>query len=251
MRIKTNEITFSALIGIVAYMFTDIIHEVIGHSSAALIAGYDITLLTSVYFKSDPINFMIGLGGPISNLVFGLLIFFILMFKSIKSYPTALFLATVMAYNLFWFSGELLGAGFWDVKDWTYAVAQLDIGVFARPLLIIMGVLAYSVSIKLVVNRFSNLKFRFSEITLRQSAHYAFLFGALAAIIAGLFFAPDRLSASKEGLLEMVSSLPILFIIRSKYEKAIQITVKTNWDFYISVCIVYILFCVTFGKGIY
>ncbi|HYX07023.1 MAG TPA: hypothetical protein VE912_09860 [Bacteroidales bacterium] len=61
MNEKTNSIITSDLIGITACIITDIIHEVIGHSIAALIAGYDIALLTSVYFKSNPANFIISL----------------------------------------------------------------------------------------------------------------------------------------------------------------------------------------------
>ena len=143
MNEKTNSIIISSLIGITAYMFTDIIHEVIGHSSATLIAGYDITLLTSVYFKSNPINFMIGLCGPIANLFFGILLFAILKYKSIKSSLTKLFLTTLLAYNLFWFSGTIIESSYDKTRDWTYTVAQLNIGAVTKPLLIIVGIIAY------------------------------------------------------------------------------------------------------------
>ena len=232
-------------------MFTDIIHEVIGHSSAALVAGYDITLLTSVYFKSNPINFIIGLCGPISNLFFGILLLVILMYKTIKSSLTKLFLTTLLAYNLFWFSGTIVESSYNKTGDWTYAVAQLNIGNLAKPLLIVVGIIAYLLSIKLIANRFSDLKFRFSKITLRQSTYYAYFFGILAAMVAAIFFTPDRIAASKEGIMEMVASLPILFISRRERENEKQIKIKTNWIFYISVCVVYILFCLTLGKGIY
>ena len=251
MNKKTNSIITSASIGITAYMFTDIIHEVIGHSSAALIAGYDITLLTSVYFKSNPINFIIGLCGPLSNLFFGILLFVILKSKTFKSSLTNLFLTTLFAYNLFWFSGTILESSYNKTGDWTYAVAQLNIGTLTKPLLIIVGIIAYLLSIKLVANRFSSLKFRFSKITLRQSTYYAYFFGILAAIVAGLFFAPDRIAASKEGLMEMVASLPILFMNRKENENNKQVSDNTNWIIYFAVFITYILFCLILGKGIY
>jgi len=249
---KTNSIIISASIGIVAYMFTDIIHEVIGHSSAALIAGYDITLLTSVYFRSNPTNFIIGLCGPISNLIFGLLLFTFLKYKAIKSPLTKLLLTTIMAYNLFWFSGTIIQSSFSKIGDWTFAIARLNIGTFEKPLLIVFGIIAYLLSIKLVANRLYDLKFNFSGITLKQSTFYAYFLGALAAIVAGLFYAPDRIIASKEGLLEMIASLPILFIVKRINGEAEQtITAETYWIFYVSVCVAYILFCLTLGKGIY
>lgn len=251
MNEKTNSIIISASIGITAYMFTNIIHEVIGHSSAALIAGYDITLLTSVYFKSSPIDFIIGLCGPIANLFFGILLFVILKNKTIKSSLTKLFLTILLAYNLFWFSGTIIESSYDKTGDWTYAAAQLNIGTLTKPLLIIVGIIAYLLSIKLVANRFSDLKFRFSKITLRQSTYYAYFFGVLAAIVAGLFFAPDRIAASKEGLMEMVASIPILLINRKESENNEQLTDKTNWILYFVVFVTYILFCLTLGKGIY
>ena len=251
MNQKTNNIIISASIGITAYMFTDIIHEVIGHSSAALISGYDITLLTSVYFRSNPINFIIGLCGPLANLFFGLLLFVFLKYKTIKSSLIKILLTTIMAYNLFWFSGTIIESSYNKIGDWTFAVAQLNIGELTKPLLIGVGIIAYLLSIKLVANRFSDLKFRFSKITLRQSTYYAYFFGILAAILAGLFFVPDRIAASKEGLMEMVASLPILFMNRKENENNKQLTDKTNLIFYFAVFVTYILFCLTLGKGIY
>ena len=156
-----------------------------------------------------------------------------------------------MAYNFFWFSGTILQSSYSKTGDWVYAVAQLKIGTFAKPLLIIIGIIAYLLSFKLVVNRFSNLKFRFSEITLRQSTCYAYFFGILGAMVAGLFFTSNEIAASREGLMEMVASLPILFISRRENKNKIQTTLKINWIFYFSVCVAYILFCLTLGKGIY
>lgn len=251
MNEKTNSIVLSASIGIVAYMLTDILHEVIGHSSAALIAGSDITLLTSVYFKSDPIDSLIDLCGPISNLFFGILLFVILKYKTFRSSLINLFLTTLFAYNLFWFSGTIIESGYSKTGDWTYFIAQLNIGSLSKPLLIVVGVIAYLVSVKLVANRLSELKFRFSKITLRQSTFYAYFFGILAAIVAGLFFVPDRIAASKEGFMEMVASFPILFMNRKKNENNKLVMVKNYWIFYFTVLVTYVLFCVTLGKGIY
>lgn len=252
MNEKINSIITSSLVGITAYMCTDIIHEVIGHSSAALIFGYDITLLTSVYFRSNPINFIIGLCGPLANLFFGLLLFAFLKYKTIKSSLFKILLTTIMAYNLFWFSGTIIQSSFSKTGDWTFAIAQLNIATFAKPLMIILGIVAYYLSIKLVANRLFNLNFTFSEISLKQSIFYTYFFGVFAAMLAGLFYDSDRILASKEGLLEMIASLPILFIANRINQGTKQlIKIKTNWTFNISVCVAYILFCFTFGKGIY
>lgn len=249
MNEKTNNIITSAMVGIIAYICADIIHEVLGHGSVALFQGNQISLLTSAFFKSTPGSILTDLGGPLSNLIFGFLLFTILKYRQNMLFLTSLLLATIMSYNFFWFSGTILQSGFSKAGDWTFTVALLNIGILSQPFLIIIGIIAYIVSIKLVANRFSNL--RFSKITLKQSTYYAYLFGTLAAIVAGLFFAPDRISSSKEGLLEMIASLPVLFMNKRENEKAKLITVKTNWIFYLTVCAAYILFCLSLGKGIY
>lgn len=249
MNEKQNEIITSGLIGISAYMCADISHEVIGHGGVAMISGNHIDLLTSVFFKSTPGGIITDLAGPLSNLFFGLLIFAILKLKSNKSFLFTLWLTTVMAYNFFWFSGTILQSGFSKTGDWIYTISQLNIGTTATFLLIISGIIAFLISFKFVANGFSDLKQGFSKISLKQSTIYAYLFAILAANAAGLFYVPDRISASKEGLLEMLASLPILFVGQKASET--QITVETDWIFYFSIFTSYILFCLTLGKGIY
>lgn len=240
------------LIGITAYWCTDIIHEVIGHSSAALLAGYHITLLTSVYFKSEPINFVIGLSGPMANLIFGLVLFMFLKYKHIASPLTRYLICTVMAYNFFWFSGTILASAFSQTGDWTYAFARLNTGALDKPLLVFSGILAYIFSIRFVANQLLILKFDFSGLNLKQSVYYAYFLAILAAVTAGLLYAPDRIAASKEGLLEMMASVPVLFIVRKiNYDPEQGIKVNSNRLFYLAACIAFILFCMTLGKGIY
>ena len=251
MNEKFTSIIVSAFIGVLAYICTDVLHEVVGHGSAALVSGSTITLLTSVYFRSVPASFIIGLSGPFSNLLWGLLLFVVLAYRPPKSLLIVLSLTTVMAYNLFWFSGTILQSAFAKIGDWTYAMAQLNPGVWGKPLLFILGVSVYWASIKMVANRFSDIPSRFTKITLRQSVTYAFLFGALSAAIAGLFYAPDRWTASKEGLLEMVASLPILFLNRDQNEWVTDKPMKAGWIFYLVVSIAYLLFCFFLGRGIY
>ncbi len=59
-----------AMTGILSYMITDVIHEVIGHGGVCFIIGSKINLLTSAYFKSSPGNIFVDIGGPIANFNF-------------------------------------------------------------------------------------------------------------------------------------------------------------------------------------
>lgn len=57
---------------ITAYMLSAIIYEMIGHGGTCLAPGGHITLLSSVYFRSNPHFFQVDAAGPLANLVVGL-----------------------------------------------------------------------------------------------------------------------------------------------------------------------------------
>ena len=243
-----NIITFS-LIGVSAFMFTDIIHEVIGHSGTSLMLGNKITLLTSVYFRSVPGNFIIDLGGPLSNLLFGILIFYILKRNKDLSVLYRLLFLLTMSYNFYWFSGTILQSSFSKMGDWTYTINQLNIGMFGKALLILSSITAYYFSIKLIKAQFIKIKLYFSEFPLRQSIYYSYFAAVIAAVIAGLFFAPARATAAREGALEMIASLPILFIVSRDRIKVDAYETKSRLSFNIIIFILFIVFCLTLGQG--
>ena len=251
MKEKTNSIVASAVTGMIAYMLTDTIHEVIGHGGTCLLIGQHINLLTSAFFRSSPGSFITDLSGPFANLLAGLIIYNILQNRLNGSLLSSYFLLTLMAYNLFWFSGTILQSAFSSHGDWTYTLTKLHVGTMKIPILLIAGILAYILSIKLVRNQLTRLNLHFPEIWLRKSIQYSLLFAALAAIVAALFYNPDRITAAKEGLLEMVASLPILFTRRRNVAETKEVPMKTNWIFYSFVGLVFIGFCFTLGKGIY
>ena len=193
MNSKNRNLISFALVGIAAYMFTDIIHEVIGHSVASLILGQKIILLTSVFFRSKPGSIIIDIAGPLSNIFFGVLIFFILKYKRDLKILTRLLLFLIMIYNFYWFSGTVLQSSWSKTGDWTYTVQQLNIGEYGKILLIIFGIVFYYFSIKLNKTQNDKINLIYTGIPLKQFIFYSYFAAAAAAIIAGLFFTPNRL----------------------------------------------------------
>ena len=247
---KIKHITTFCLIGIAAYMATDFIHEVIGHSGTCLIIGQKIKLLTSVYFRSIPGSVLTDLGGPISNLLFGFVIFFILKQKKDFSISIWLLLSLTMLYNFYWFSGTILQSSFSKTGDWTYAINQLNIGIFGKLLLIIVGSISYYFSIRVNRVHFNKTNIIFSEFPLKQFIYYSYFSAAVSATIAGLFFAPDSMIAAYKGLLEMMASLPIIFIISKNKIKIVGYKIKSpHITFNYIIIILFILFYS--GKRIY
>ena len=244
---KNNKLLYLATVGILAYFVADIIHEVIGHAGTCLIIGNKIELLTSVYFKSTPGNILVDIGGPTANLIFGGLAFYILTRTSFAK----LFLFQVTAYNLFWFSGTILHSGISKTGDWTFAVKEIVREPYAKVLLIISGILFYSVILRILNSYlfYQNTRKQIEPLT-KKNIFYSYIFASISAFVTGLFFQSDRLHSALEGLLEMAASLPILFLKFRDNSIDENYKFKLNYYFGLTVLIFYLAFCLTLGKGI-
>lgn len=247
---ERNKLIILASIGILAYIIADTVHEVIGHGGTCLIIGNHIELLTSVYFKSSPGNVLVDMGGPIANLIFGALTFLFLK-KTKQSSFSLLLLLPIIAYNLFWFSGTVLHSAFSKTGDWTFAIRELHVGQFGKPILIMAGVLFYAIILR-ILNSYLTVRFKESQnISLTKAEiYYPLLFASIAAIAAGLIFKPERLHSGFEGLLEMAGSMPILFLKLNDNAVKTNDRYKLNYIFVMIVCVLYVIFCLTLGKGI-
>jgi hypothetical protein len=236
-----------AMTGVLSYMISDITHEVIGHGGTCLIIGNRINLLTNVYFKSSPGNFIVDIGGPIANLIFGGLAFILLK----KTTLPKLLLLQVTAYNLFWFSGTILHSAISKTGDWTFAIKEISSGFFEKCILIAASLLFYVLFIR-ILNSYLAGTFNVSQRNAlrKQDIIYSFFFAALAAFTSGLFFKSDRMHSAFECLLEMAASLPVLFLRQSVTTNLTNDKYVNNNFFNFSVCILFIAFCLTLGKGI-
>lgn len=228
-------------------MIADILHEAVGHGVTGLLIGNKIDLLTSVYFKSSPGNIIVDIGGPIANLIFGCLTFYMLR----KTSFAKLFLFQVTAYNLFWFSGTILHSAISETGDWTFALKEITTDPLGKFSLAILGILSYILIIR-YLNAYLNvpLKEKQGESLAKQDVFISFLFASTAGLLAGLFFKPDRLHAGLEGLLEMAGSLPILFLKFRADSLTENHNFRRRYFFCFTVCVLYIIFCFTLGKGI-
>ncbi|MBO9202065.1 MULTISPECIES: hypothetical protein [Niastella] len=248
---KVKWIIAISSVGVAAYILADIFHEVVGHGGTCLIIRNKVDLITSVCFKSNPGSFLTDIGGPITNLLFGLLIHAFLKKRKSHALLSTLFLLNIMAYNLFWFSGTLLQSGLSKAGDWTYTIKELNIGTIGKPVLVIAGTIAYLLSIKIIWLHVNRIGLVFAEFPLRQSIVYSYFAAAIAATIAGLFFKYDRIHAAFEGLLEMSGSLPVMFIIPGIQTKVNNYELRASQIVIISIFILFIIFCFTLGRGIF
>jgi hypothetical protein len=155
-----------------------------------------------------------------------------------------------MAYNFCWFSGTVLQSGFSKTGDWTYAIGQLNIGSARKPVLLVAGIIAYLVSLKLVRLQANRFEQACPAFPLKRNMVYAYLAVAMAATVSGLFFQQNRTDAALEGFLEAIGLLPILFVIPGKQTKASQYEMNASPVVTTLVFVLFIAFCFTLGKGL-
>ena len=233
-----------AQIGVLAYLSSDVIHEVIGHGATCWWLGNQITLLTSVYFKSQPGNVLVDLGGPIANLLCCMAILAAL--RVVKERILILFLVHLLLYNSFWFTGTILQSAISKTGDWTFAIRKLNLGQIEKYVLLVAGILLYVVVSRLLRTYLHPLV-RDRALT-RQDFLFPFLFAFVSAFMAGLFFASGRLQAATEGMLEMAASFPILFL-RLNYTRT-NTDCTLNYKYSLVITILYIGFCLSLGRGL-
>ncbi|MGA9120540.1 MAG: hypothetical protein WB699_14345, partial [Bacteroidota bacterium] len=133
--------------------------------------------------------------------------------------------------------------------DWTYAMATLDSGMPGKLILVLAALAAYYFSIRIVRTQAVKCTSYLAGVSLRESVCYAYCAGALAAFVAGLFFHPRPIQAAVGGLFEMIASLPIVFVVTKNMSATEVVGMNRSWAFNGSIVILFLLFCLTLGRG--
>lgn len=252
-----DNLTLSVL-GIGAFIFADLVHEVIGHGGACLASGGTITLLTSVYFRCNLNSKIIDAAGPLANLLFGGLFWAIPRFWKNISIHTRVFVASTMSFNFFWGSGYLIYSGITNIGDWAYVVEGLQPVWFWRFLLVLLGVTLYYLSMRALANGLWTLV-AVSEGEKSRRIRVIFMIpyvaAGLAECLAASFDRQGSLLAIKDGALEtFCASIGFLIVARRLAHRKTRdqlkytpVTRKLSWVVFVALLLV--AFIVTMGRG--
>ena len=180
------------------------------------------------------------ISGPVANLIIGLAA--LKLISTLKQHR--LFLFQLAAYNLFWFAGTIINSAFSKMGDWTFALEKLHAGAFNFPLLMIAGVFSYVLIMRLLNNAGKRV-----TVT-KQEIYCAFLFATISACIAGFLFKENRNGSAFEALLEMLASLPLLFLRFGNSPQTVLDKKKNPLLYSIFTLAFYFVFCLTLGRGI-
>lgn len=187
-----------ASIGALAFTIACVTHEAIGHSTACLVSGHQILLLTSVYFRCANATWMTDLAGPLANGLAALLCGWMLRRQYRWTPPTRLLIVFSMAFNGCWLAGCAIHAALLERGDLAFVLSGMAPpgSIVPRVVMAAAGLLAYLGVVRFTMTRLSS-----------ETPVVAACLGALAvAGIASACFAGAVGPSLREGMLEGVGA---------------------------------------------
>jgi len=155
---RDDWLTVAAIAG-VAFMVSDVAHEVIGHGLGFFLAGghtgiYTTTRIIETQRLGDRGGDIFDMGGPFGNLLCAALAWLALRFVPTTGARLRLFYSLTLAFSLFWAFGYLAFCGVKGEGDWLALIRAASHQWIWRSSLFVAGVLLYLGSMKLVASLF-------------------------------------------------------------------------------------------------
>lgn len=196
-------------VGVLAATLAIVCHETLGHGLGCLGTGGHVTLLTSIWFRCSTGSPITDAGGPIGNLVAGILA--VVLLGSTRPSPTGrLFLLLFAALNLFWLTAQITFESATTTPDDWYWVLQMRPAI-SRPVGIVVGIVGY-----VLVGRWISAVNRKQGGPKATAILLGYAAAAAAAVIAGLLWRPEPFRSAFQGFLTLgVASLGLLRIART------------------------------------
>jgi len=249
---KPDDAKTIGAIAVIAMCIATAAHEAAGHGSACLALGGRITQLTSVYFDCSVKNFLIAGAGPLGNIAAFVLSWLALKIAPRQAPRLRLLLLLIMAISIFWAAGYLLYSAVLNEGD-NAIVAQVLFGAPDWPWRaceFALGAALYVAGARvtaLEARPFASAPGRVSAL-LRASWVWA---SAAACVVAALY-APDRVAAIGQALLEIgAAAVPLRFIgtrVRAGVGSESAIARSAPWI--VSGILVFAVFAATLGRGL-
>ena len=222
-------ISISAL----ACILQDILHEGLGHAVTAWLSGAQKITISTVAMQSDISTRWISANGTLVNLIFGAILWVILLKPQRYSPALRYFLVLALAGNLFTGTGYFFFSGIANFGDWAAVISGLQPYWMWRVGLVVLGAISYFASMLIV--RAQLLPFREPESASRRMRALCwtpyFTDGVLAGVSGllnpmGLFYViasalPSTLGANA-GLLSLPSMMRIRRIAASGHNQSTQ-----------------------------
>jgi hypothetical protein len=153
----TDDRTTIVAIAVLAFIFADVAHEVLGHGVGFLVAGgrsgiFTTTRLIETQHLSALGGKIFDLGGPFGNLLFAALPWLAQRLLRRPALRLRLCLWLLMAFSLFWGFGYLIFCGVVARGDWFALIRGLSYLWLWQVLFVVIGIALYRGSMRLVAS---------------------------------------------------------------------------------------------------
>jgi hypothetical protein len=211
-----DDLATAAAIGSLAYLSADIAHHALGHAAACLAFGGSIRSLSSIFVNCTLTGAAVDLSGPAANLLLGALAAVVTMAFRRLSRHLGLFLLLVAAFNLFWFSMQMVCCVATKADDWAWPMHEYKVRLPLRIALVVCGAVAYHFTTRFVGARLGTSDRKHA----RRIANSAWLAaGAVACLMAALDHHPLSAIALHAAPQSLAFSIGLLFAPRSAVQR--------------------------------
>lgn len=220
-----DDVRTVAAIGILAFICTDIAHEVVGHGVGLLIAGGRSGILTTtrlIYERQLPSpNWrFFDIGGPAGNLTWAGLCLLTQRLVRGTDPKLRLFLWATTCFSLFWEFGYLIKCGASGRGDAMALVDGLKPPWLWQALLFVAGVALYRAAIPFITSELHFVVSSKAPEWRSRVVHLLVTLGVASGLIAcaGPFFDPrGRIEMLNSGAASILASWVALFFVPSRF----------------------------------
>jgi hypothetical protein len=245
---RHNVMTLAA-IGVAAHILADVTHEVAGHGGVCLLTGGKITLLTSAFFRNEPLSRLVAAAGPCANLIAGALLWFVFRRKRNWAPAALLFVLFGMAFNFFWAAGYFIYSGVADTGDWAIALGGPPTALHLRAALIALGIVSYVIFTRMVVRAVA----RISSLDLQRLIFIPYVAAGITACVAAMFYQRDPMAAmmdaGREGFLANIVLLAVPRRVAQLHPSTRTLIDQNNF-WIVAAAILFVVFIVVLGRGV-
>jgi hypothetical protein len=146
---KDDRLTLIA-ISALACILQDILHEGLGHAVTAWLSGAQKITISTVAMQSDISTRWISANGTLVNLIFGAILWVILLKPQRYSPALRYFFVLALTGNLFTGTGYFLFSGIANFGDWAAVISGLQPYWMWRVGLVVLGAISYFASMLIV-----------------------------------------------------------------------------------------------------
>jgi hypothetical protein len=249
----TDDRATVAALSLMAMCLVTADHEAIGHGGVCLAVAGHIRLLTSALFRCDSASVWISPGGPLANLVGGLVALLGVAVVPRPSARTRLFLILVASLAFLWEGGYLMSAMVRREGDWYLAARDLlgEPSLSARAVGTLAGLGLYLVSARWTARALSGLWPDATEA--RRVARTAWGAATLGAVLAALAYSGTGWVDLRDASLEIGgATLPWLWLRSPRVARPDVATARIvrSVPIIVASLIVFALFVATLGRGL-